>query len=223
MAIFGPLNGYDKNSLLKVVDEDRNVETYYSDYSGAFLIPKDSEGKYALLDSNYYGVMIEGVITEGNGKFTLTDMVNASASPEVESITLNGRRVEIEFSQVMRKDTGDFDVDTDGLEGSFHWSGKALYFNITGGYAEESKEVFTFKVLSTATSMWGVGIKEEASIDIDRKDLVVEKEDEDDDDGTNTIVWIVAVILVVLFLSIIVLYVLSRKSGGIDKEEDWEE
>ena len=221
--LFGPLEGYEGHATLKVVDEERNMETYGSDSSGTFLIPKDSEGKYALFDSDFFGVSLEGTISEDDGRLTLTDAVNASQSPEVKNITFYNKRITIEFSQVMNKGTEEFDIDMDGLKGDFNWNGRILHINITGGYTDGSREKFTVKVLSTATSMWGVPIREEASIEIDRKDLIVEGgEDEEEEEDDNVIVWIVLVILVVLFLSIIVVFILSRK-GSAEDEEGWEE
>jgi hypothetical protein len=224
MILFGPLEDYGGPGTLKVVDDDRNVETYGSDFSGTFLIPKDSEGRYALFDSDFFGVSLEGIIEEDGGRLTLSDTINASEPPEVKNVTFYNKRITIEFSQIMKKGTEEFDIDMDGLEGSSQWEGRILQINITGGYTDESKETFTVRVLSTATSMWDVPIKEGASIEIDREDLIVEgEEEEEEEEDDNVIVWIVLVILVVLFLSIIVVFILSRKSSAEDEEEDWEE
>jgi hypothetical protein len=222
MMLFGPLEEYEGPAQLNIVGDDRSVDYYGSDFSGTFLIPEDSEGKLALFDSDYFGISLEGTISEEDGRLTLKDTLNASLPPEVEKLSFGDGAVKIEFSQVMKEGTEEFDIDLDGLKGDFRWEGRMLTINITGGYMDNSRESYTIKVLSTATSMWGISIKEEKSLEIQRKDLIVHEKDEDDDEDGNIMVWIVVVILIVLFSSFIVLFILSRRASGED-EEDWEE
>ncbi len=223
MVLFGPLEGYEGSSSLSIVDEDKNLDAYGSDFSGTFLIPRNSEGKYALFDSDFFGIALEGIISEEEGKFTLSDTLNASERPKVIEICRNHTSISIEFSHIMRKDTEEFDIDTDGLEGDFAWNGRNLYFNINGGFSDPSKETFTVKVLSTASSMWGLEIKDEASIDVNRSDLVFKNDEGNggNEEGIDPVVWIALIILAVLFLSMIYLFILRRKNPS--NEDDWEE